>query len=131
MNLKKQKYFDKIIKEIKNEISNLNTIYVFGSILTKYFREDSDIDIAILSENINDKIKIFELKQKLEYILKRDIDLIDLNSCIKKSLVLAMQILKHGKIIYNQNTEKRLEFEDLIFFEYVRFQDFREQNEHL
>jgi len=112
-----------LIKELTSNIENLVCIYIFGSILTKYFNKDSDIDIAFLSNQSIPKIKTFELTQKLGYLLKRDVDLIDLSLCAKNTLVLAMQILKTGKIIYNSDDKKRLFFEDLIFCQYVRLQD--------
>jgi len=53
---------------------------VFGSVLTDKFSSDSDIDFVVNFEE-NDPIKYtdlyFQLKDKLEQILKRQIDLIE------------------------------------------------------
>lgn len=116
-----------LINELTLNIENLVCIYIFGSILTKYFNANSDIDIAFLSNQALPKIKTFELAQNLGYLLKRDVDLIDLSLCAKNTLVLAMQILKTGKIIYSANDKKRLFFEDLIFCQYVRLQDTKQK----
>lgn len=53
---------------------------VFGSVLTENFSSDSDIDFVVDFDE-NDPIKYadlyFQLKEKSEHILKRQIDLIE------------------------------------------------------
>lgn len=72
-----------VIEKICKDFS-VNQMYVFGSITTKEFNENSDIDFLIsFSKNlsIDDYTEnYFALHQKLEDIFKRNIDLLTENS---------------------------------------------------
>lgn len=98
-------------------------IYLFGSAVNGIFREDSDIDIAFLSDNEFTSYEVFMLAQKLSDILKRDVDLIDLN---KASTVFKVQIIAKGRIIYCINGNRRAYFEMYAFKEYVTLNEERE-----
>ena len=67
------------IKELCKEF-RVKTFSAFGSVLTDNFSSDSDIDFVVDFDE-NDPIKYtdlyFQLKDKLEQILKRQIDLIE------------------------------------------------------
>ena len=71
----------------------VKTLSVFGSVVRDDFNTDSDIDFAVDFEE-NDPFKYtdlyFELKEKLEVLLKRKIDLVELrgikNRFFKKEL---------------------------------------------
>lgn len=54
-------------------------IILFGSYSRNSQNEESDIDIAIISD-VLDRKKIFKEKQNLQEIIKKDIDLINLKS---------------------------------------------------
>lgn len=98
-------------------------IYLFGSAVNGIFREDSDIDIAFLSDNEFTSYEVFMLAQKLSDILKRDVDLIDLN---KASTVFKVQIIAKGRIIYCINGNRRAYFEMYAFKEYASLNEERE-----
>jgi uncharacterized protein len=67
------------IKQLCREY-RVKSFSVFGSVLTENFSKDSDIDFVVDFEE-NDPIKYtdlyFQLKEKLEQILKRQVDLIE------------------------------------------------------
>ena len=67
------------IKQLCKEY-RVKNMSVFGSVLTDTFSTDSDVDFIVDFEE-NDPIKYtdlyFQLKDKLEQILKRQIDLIE------------------------------------------------------
>jgi len=79
----------------KNDINRLclenkvKYLYVFGSVLTDYFNDKSDIDL-IVDINSNDPIdyanNYFNLKFSLQDLLKRHIDLLE-NKAIKNSYI--------------------------------------------
>lgn len=58
----------------------VNKLFVFGSILTDRFNDDSDIDLVVdfnkidLSEYVNN---YFDLKDSLQGLLGRDVDLLE------------------------------------------------------
>jgi len=73
------------IKKIKPEIERLcrtlpvKRLGLFGSALTQNFSKGSDVDVLVIfdsGENIDLFDKYFELKEKLEKIFKRNVDLV-------------------------------------------------------
>lgn len=99
-------YDDLIISFLRKKI-NPYLIMLFGSINKDYFRNDSDIDIAFLSDFNLSQYDIFMLAQELADILKRDVDLVDLN---KASTVFKVQIISTGRIIYSSDEYRRATF---------------------
>lgn len=72
---------------------NVKELYLFGSVLTPRFNDDSDVDFAVtfIKENISDFAdNYFEFKDSLAYLLGRDVDLVELdalrNQYFKKEL---------------------------------------------
>ena len=99
-------------------INNLKPylIYLFGSSCTNNFRDDSDIDIAYLSDNESSDYEIFMLSQELADLLRRDVDLIDLK---KASTVFKAQVLGGGKVIFCNDANRRMYFEMRSLKEYA------------
>jgi len=70
------------IREIQELCKNskVKSLFAFGSVTTADFNEDSDIDLIVDFEE-KDPFKYtdlyFELKSKLEEILKRQVDLLE------------------------------------------------------
>ena len=97
------------IKKIKPEIERLcrtlpvKRLGLFGSALTRNFSKGSDVDVLVIfdsGENIDLFDKYFELKEKLEEIFKRNVDLV-----VDKKFrnpVLRQSIDKTRTIIYEQ-----------------------------
>lgn len=67
-------------------------------------------------------LDIFVSAQQLAYLLKNDVDLIDLP---RVSPVLQVQILKNGRIIYAQDPHYRQEFFMLALKKYSRLNEER------
>lgn len=85
---------------------SIGTVILFGSICTDEFNDYSDVDIAILSENKSDLDNILEIELFLENFLKREIDVIDLNSS-NLDIIMKANILNTGRIIYSDDNNKR------------------------
>ncbi len=73
------------IEKVKPEIERIcrrlpvKRLGLFGSALSKNFSQSSDIDVLVIfdsSGNIDLFDKYFELKEQLEEIFKRDVDLV-------------------------------------------------------
>ncbi len=89
-----------IIRDISrrlSEIKNIGDVYLFGSYAKLIFRENSDIDIAIISDNITNK-KAKELINKLEKRYKKKIETHFLTKKFYKNKKdpLVKEILQHG-----------------------------------
>lgn len=84
-------------------------IVLFGSHAKGTANQDSDIDIAFLSEqNKVDSYQLFMIAQDLAAKLNQEVDLIDLQEA---STVFQAQVIQTGKVIYCSNQEKKQLFE--------------------
>lgn len=97
------------VKELLNKVqevlvkqTNPLAIILFGSYSRNTQNVDSDIDIAIKAEKLDRKM-LFNLKQELEEITSKDIDLIDLDD-ISDSF--RYEILMNGKLLYCADSYK-------------------------
>ena len=101
--------------------SGITNVIIFGSLAEGDFTEESDVDIAIISKTpitFNDELK---LTQKLEELLDREIDLIDINdeninNLIKisalnsKLIILKDNLLDEAMIFYDNLCKDNEEF---------------------
>lgn len=108
-------YIEKIKKFLIEELSPF-IIYVFGSSVDGIFREDSDIDIAFISDKKFSEYELFITAQELADILKREVDLINLENA---STVFKAQVVGKGKVIYCNDDTRRMYFEMYAFKDYA------------
>lgn len=62
------------------EKHKVKSLFVFGSVLTKRFNKESDVDLLVdfNSDEISDYFtNYFDLKEALEEVLKRKVDLVE------------------------------------------------------
>lgn len=100
-----------IVEVHKNQIFELcdkhevKELYLFGSVLTDGFNDSSDIDMLIQFNQV-DLIKYFDnymdLKEKLEDILKRPVDLVE-NQAIKNP-VFRKVVDREKKLLYERKS---------------------------
>ncbi|MFC1567035.1 nucleotidyltransferase domain-containing protein [bacterium] len=109
-----------IINELKQQIKNIQCIYIFGSFAKGEINLKSDIDIAVLAKSKIANNQKWEMAQDLAVKLKRDVDLVELRYT---TTVLAMQVIKNGIKIYCADTKECTIFEDFIFSEYIMRKD--------
>ena len=82
----------------KHKVKNL---FVFGSALSNSFNDKSDVDLVVDFDSISLETyadNYFDLKEKLEAIFKRSVDLLEAGA-IKNPFVKA-QIEREKKLIY-------------------------------
>lgn len=103
---------------------DVDVIYLFGSSVKNTMREDSDIDIAFLSEKSVDPFDLFLLSQKLADLVGREVDLIDIK---KATTVFQTQIISTGIVIYSRDEKKRAIFEMITYKSYARLNEEREE----
>ena len=113
-----------IIKNILVKAFSPYLIYIFGSTVKNRDRGESDIDIAILTDRRVDEYELYILSQKLADILKKEVDLIDLN---KASTVFKIQIIKTGKLIHNSNNLKKMYFQMRTMKDYAILNEERQE----
>jgi predicted nucleotidyltransferase len=113
-----------IIKNFLIKNLDVDVIYFFGSSVKNTMREDSDIDIAFLSEKSVDPFDLFLLSQKLADLVGREVDLIDIK---KATTVFQTQIISTGIVIYSRDEKKRAIFEMITYKSYARLNEEREE----
>jgi len=104
------------IKKILIDKLSPKLIYIFGSIITNRVRNDSDIDIAILTDKKIDEYQLYMMSQQLADDLKREVDIVDLK---RASTVFKAQVLRNGKLIYNSDNQEKMIFQLGVLQDYV------------
>ncbi len=114
---------DAILNIVNNDIfkklfldMGITNVIIFGSLSNGDFTQESDVDIAIISKNqisFNDELI---LTQKLEEVLDRNIDLIDINdeninnlikiSALNSKFIILKDDLLDDSIIFYDNLYK-------------------------
>jgi len=93
--------FNNITKAILDLSPDTEAIYVFGSYADSSYRPDSDVDIAILANELQPK-KMWDLKGDISRKVNKDVDLVSLNNVGR---VLQYEILWKGIRIYEKDAE--------------------------
>lgn len=99
-------------------------IILFGSYARGTQNNDSDIDLAIISSKA-DKKQIFEIKQELEEISSKDVDLVNLKDK-NISEGLRYEVLMSGKVLYCLDEYKFEMYKIEKIKEYLDFNESRQ-----
>jgi len=116
------KYKQQIIDTLKQNIPELQALYLFGSQNDGTATKKSDIDIAYLSKKSLSSFERWDISQKLALVLSLDIDLIELSST---NTIFRYQILSTAERIYGKGYEVE-SFETLAYSFYLRFREERQ-----
>ena len=108
------------LQKFFTEENNIRLAFLMGSFAKGTARKDSDVDVAVLFDQHPASREIFELKDSLTVLLKKEIDLIVLNNA---GPVIRMQALKSGILLYKTPdsyedffTRTINEYDDLKYF---------------
>ena len=104
------------------EISSLQAIYLYGSVVTEFFSKLSDLDVAIKTLTPLENIKRWEKQESLASSLNRNVDLLNLDQA---SLVMKFEVISKGIRIYQADLDKIENFETLIYSRYLDFNETR------
>lgn len=104
------------VEKIKTILQNdAEFVFILGSFGTEFFRDDSDIDIAVYYKNhVDEKIKT-KLWNQVEDLTGRDVQLVELN---KIDPIFAMQVIDKGRLILDQDKACLLNWKSLYFSKY-------------
>ncbi len=114
---------EKIKIMLVNELSP-KLIYIFGSIVANRVRDDSDIDIAILTEKKIDEYQLYMVSQQLADKLKREVDIVDLKDA---STIFKAEIIKNGKLIYNSDNLGKMYYQLEVLRDYTFLNERRQE----
>ncbi len=118
----KQSILKTALSFLKKEIPNLQAVYAFGSIESEYFANESDLDLAIKLEKPLENTQRWKLQESLASRLKRNVDLVDMNSA---SLVFQFEILSTGRRLYCIEKNLIESYETLVYSRYLDFNQIR------
>ena len=111
-----------IIDILKQEIPELQALYLFGSQNDGSATTKSDVDIAYLSQKSLNSLERWDISQKLASLLSLDVDLIEISTT---NTIFRYQILSTAERIYGTGYEVE-NFETLAYSFYLRFQEERQ-----
>ena len=112
-----------LIKDYLIEKTAPDVIILFGSAAKGKLRCDSDIDLAILSDQTYEDYDLFMIAQGLADRLDRDVDLVHLN---KATTVFQAHVISTGKVLYCADELKRALFYMLTLKKYAQLNEERE-----
>ena len=115
--------------------SPVNAAYLAGSLSTRTsFGHLTDVDIAILlMEQIkSDSFLDYQLYFFSELAKRLESDTIDVVILNQASLLLKLQVIKYGQILFSRNEKQRVSFETKAVMDYLDFKKFDDiQNQAL
>ena len=111
-----------IIDTLKQEIPELQALYLFGSQNDGSATTKSDVDIAYLSQKSLNSLERWDISQKLASLFSLDVDLIELSTT---NTIFRYQILSTAERIYGTGYEVE-SFETLAYSFYLRFREERQ-----
>ena len=104
------------VEAIINSIPDVETIYIFGSFIKGDATNESDIDLAFLSNRKIDNLMRWDIQEELAKLLNRDVDLVDLNQA---SEVMQFQVVHYGQRIFARVNQEAEKYEDKVYSLYV------------
>ena len=111
-----------IIDTLKQEIPELQALYLFGSQNDGSATKKSDVDIAYLTQKTLTSLERWDISQKLASLLSLDVDLIELSTT---NTIFRYEILSTAERIYGTGYEVE-SFETLAYSFYLRFREERQ-----
>jgi len=99
-----------------NKLINPWIIILFGSYAKGRALEESDIDIAFLSDQEVGEYQTFCIAQELAKLVGKNIDCVNLHSA---STVFQVQVIGHGKVLYCKDETRRKYYFLRTFKEYA------------
>ena len=89
-----------LIAQFAAEQPTMVAAYLFGSAVQQRLSADSDLDIGLLFETPPDRLRLLESQEDLTTVLRRQSDLVSLDQA---SPILAMQVPKHGEVVFERS----------------------------
>jgi predicted nucleotidyltransferase len=82
-------------------------VFVFGSVAAGRSRPDSDVDLAFLTKSPVEPVALFQARCRLADLLGRPVDIVSLRDA---SPIIAMQVLRKGRVVVDRDPRARALF---------------------
>ncbi|MEM2927281.1 MAG: nucleotidyltransferase domain-containing protein [Candidatus Bathyarchaeia archaeon] len=99
--------------------------YLFGSRARGNFRQDSDVDFAILLlKKFSDPYDLVRLIHDLSTVLRLEDEKIDIVVLNDAHLEMKYRVISEGIVVFERDTEKRIDFETNTLKAYLDFKPY-------
>lgn len=95
------------IAEMLDARFGLDALWLFGSVASGRAAARSDVDLAALFRRSPAPLDLLDARGEIAALLGRDVDLVDLG---RASPVLAMQVVRHGRLLVERDPARRQRF---------------------
>jgi uncharacterized protein len=117
-----------LVENALDRVGGLDALWVYGSQATGKTTPSSDVDLAVLFTRRPSPEALVCARAEIEGILGRAVDLLDLEQA---SPILAMQALRHGKLVVDREPRHRVRFMTYLPGRYEDVMDLRRPLERL
>src|SRR3989338_2657960 len=114
MNSQQQQHLKEIVQHL-SQLPYVNAIILFGSQARGTARQDSDIDIAVITKNAT---------EEQEFAIMRKEDNMDISTFSRLPLVIQFRVIREGKILLARNRVSLYRLRMDIIREYLDFAPF-------
>ena len=114
-------WLDKIENKLQEFLGRkVKFAILYGSVLTKYFKQDSDIDLALFLGQKTERKYLLALGEEISELFehKYEFDLVQLDSA---DPIIAMQILANGKLIIDNERHTFVTYKAGMISQYLDF----------
>lgn len=94
-----------IVDHLREAVASLSAVYVFGSQVTGHATAESDLDVALLTDDDLSAEELWDLSSSLANLVKCDVDLLDLRAA---STVMQYRIITTGKCVWAKDSQAAL-----------------------
>ncbi|SNT24215.1 Predicted nucleotidyltransferase [Anaerovirgula multivorans] len=116
-----EEYKKKIVDFLRKEL-NPKFIYLFGSFAKGEGRQDSDIDLAIYTDEVISGYTLLMTANDLSFEIKKDVQIVHLKDI---NTVFAAQIVGTREVLYCEDEELMANYNIRTFKEYVKLNEER------
>lgn len=97
--------FSRVVEHLKKNVPSLSAVYVFGSQVTGHATAESDLDVALLTDDELSAEVLWDLSSSLANLVKCEVDLLDLRAA---STVMQYRIITTGKCVWAKDSQAAL-----------------------
>ena len=107
---------------LRARVPGLVLVVLYGSHARGDARRESDVDLALLADDPVEPLELLELQAALERHCGATVDLVDL---WRADDVLRVQVIEHGRVLFERSATERARFEMLALARYARLNEER------
>jgi uncharacterized protein len=116
--------FAAAIDVLRTRVPGIRVVWLYGSHARGDARADSDVDLALLADAPIGLDELLTLQSDLAACVGTEVDLVDL---WQADDVLRMQVIEHGRVLYERTSTDRARFEMQAASRYAHLNEERQE----